>query len=342
MKRTLGALALSLLLGLVGLYIVAGPEIFRAETYHVPRFDWWLIGIVALTFCSQWLIPTMRMQILCRDQGHRLPYVTAVLIHLVGIFSAAATPGGSGNAPALAAGLKRVNVPLGQGVALAVQIAVLDLLFFSWAVPVALAYLGVSGIIRLPLSLLVLVLASTLVALTGSIVIGRYPGLGVHFFLWLARMRALARFRRRLVQGARDYYRSARAFTRMSVGTWLYLQALGAVGWLSIFVMFWALLNLYESAEVAAIVATLTVATLVSFVVPTPGGSGMIEVAVGYGTSAQVSETALSAPLLLWRLLTFYVIFLLGPIASWLLFGGMAVHASPVEQPCATDGKRRD
>jgi uncharacterized membrane protein YbhN (UPF0104 family) len=66
-----------------------------------------------------------------------------------------------------------------------------------------------------------------------------------------------------------------------------------------------------------ATLALLSSITLVSHVVPTPGASGFVEAAVGLSVGAGGGA---AAALLIWRLASFYVIFLLGPPAGWLLY----------------------
>ena len=346
MKRTALALLGSLALGLLGLYLVAGPAAFRAQTYHLPTVGLPLTLLIASASAAYWIVPALRLRTLCAVQGHRLPLGTALLIHVAGLFSAAITPGGSGSAPAIAAGLRRAGVPFGRGVGVAVQVTVLDLVFFAWALPLSLAYLLAIGSTTLTPELVTLTVVSMVLAIGASTALGRYPRLVVRLFLWLARRRTLTRFRRRLAAGARGYYRSSRLFMTMRFRTWISLQALGALAWLGMFTLFWALLRVFQPVDFLTTIATLTIATLVAFIVPTPGGSGFIEVAVGYGIGVQVAHTDLATPLLLWRCGTFYLVFLLGPLASWLLiaggFGRRSPSVAPGPQPAQPADARDD
>ena len=126
----------------------------------------------------------------------------------------------------------------------------------------------------------------------------------------------MARFASLLRKVARDYYRSARDFLKMPASYWLALHLATAAAWIGGFVLFWLLLRLYGvEAGLLATLATLSSITLVSHVVPTPGASGFIEAAVGLSVGAGAA-----AALLVWRLASFYVVFLLGPPAGWLLY----------------------
>jgi uncharacterized protein (TIRG00374 family) len=89
-------------------------------------------------------------------------------------------------------------------------------------------------------------------------------------------------------------------------------------GWFSGFVLFWLLLKLYGvEADLPATLAILSSVTLVSHLVPTPGGSGFMEAALGLSIG---SGGGAAAALLIWRLASYHAIFLLGPPAAWLLY----------------------
>jgi glycosyltransferase 2 family protein len=343
MRRAVLALLISLGLGPLGLYLVAGPAAFQLETYRLPTISLPLALLIAAAAAAYWLVPALRLQALSVVQGHGLPFGTGLLIHLVGLYGAAVTPGGSGGAPAIAAALRRAGLSLGAGVAMAVQVTVLDLVFFAWALPVSLAYLLLGGgATALSADLVALALVSMAAAIAASIVLGRCPRLAVRLLLWLASRPTLTRFRSRLTAGARAYYRSSRLFGAMPFSAWVSLQALSALGWLGMFVLCWSLVRAFQPLALLPTVASLTIVTLVAFIVPTPGGSGFIEVAVGYGLGAQSAlADSVTPPLLLWRLATFYLIFLLGPLASGLLVAGRCGRVSAGKRPTPEEDRPR-
>ena len=141
----------------------------------------------------------------------------------------------------------------------------------------------------------------------------------------------MGRFASWLRKVARDYYRSARAFLRMPASYWLTLHLTTAAGWLGGYLLLWLLLEVYGvDAGLLATLAILSSLTLVSHFVPTPGAAGFMEAAVGFSIGANPGGGA-AAALLVWRGASFYVIFLLGPLASWLIF---------VSRPDAAAGER--
>jgi glycosyltransferase 2 family protein len=318
LKRTAIALVLSLALGIAGLYLVVGGAVFRPETYRAQNSSVPLVVLIVIAFFTKWFAPAVRIRLLCRGQEILLPYRSAVLVHLVAMFVAALAPQNTGFAPATVAALSRLGVPVGRGVGVAVQIFVLDLIFFAWAVPLGVGYLVYSDALELPPGAGALAFAAGCLGVAAAAALSRRPQLVVGLIFAVARWRLMARFASRLRKVARDYYRSARDFLKMPIPTWLALHLATAAGWLGGFVLFWLLLKLYGvEAGLFTTLATLCSITVVSHVVPTPGASGFMEAAVGLSVGA---DGGAAAALLVWRLASFYVVFLLGPPAGWLLY----------------------
>jgi glycosyltransferase 2 family protein len=318
LKRTVIALLLSLALGLAGLYLVVGEAVFRPETYRAQNFGVPLAVLVVAAFLAKWFSPAVRIRLLCLGQRIPLPYRSAVLVHLVAMFVAALAPQNTGFGPATVAALSRLGVPVGRGIGVAVQIFVLDLIFFAWAVPASIGYLVYSDALELPPGARVVAFATGCLAIIAAVVLSRRPQLVVGLIFAVSRWRLMARFASLLRKIARDYYRSARAFLRMPVSHWLALHLATAAGWFGGFVLLWLLLEIYGvDAGLLAILAILSSLTLISHFVPTPGAAGFMEAAVGLSIGA---GRGVAAALLVWRLASFYVIYLLGPPAGWLLY----------------------
>lgn len=163
--------------------------------------------------------------------------------------------------------------------------------------------------------------AAVALSLVGAVVLTRYPRLVTRLILAVAKWRIMGRFASRLRSAARDYLRSGRAFLGLSAADWLSLNLATVAGWFSSFTLFWLLLNLYgvEGVGLPATLAILTSLTVVSHFIPTPGAAGFMEAAVGFSVSA-AAVGGVAAALLIWRLASFYSIFLMGPFASWLLY----------------------
>ncbi len=328
LKRAVIVVPLSLALGLAGLYLALGEAVFRPETYRVQNLGVTVTVFIVITFLAKWASPAVRVWLLCRAQKISIPYRSALLVHLVAIFGAALAPQNTGFGPATVAALSRLGVPLGRGISVAMQILVLDLIFFAWTVPLSLTYLVYSDAIRLPSGIMVIAFATAGLGIVAAAVLSRHPRLLPYLIFAIARWRFMARFASRLRRVARDYYRSARIFLKMSAFYWSALHLATAVGWLGGFALLWALMELYGAeADLPVTLAVLTGLTLVSNFVPTPGAAGFMEAAVGLSIGANPGGGA-AAALLIWRLASFYAIFLLGPLAGWLLFLSGSVAAT--------------
>lgn len=320
MRRLLALMVLSLGLGLLGLYLVARDALVHPAAYAAEGWSWGLGAQAAACLVGVWLLPSVKFRELLAAQGYPLTLYQAFLVHVASVFGVAMTPSGSGGGPAIIMALSRYGVPVGAGLGVAVQIAILDLVTFGILIPVGVMYLLASGNVALPPASQGLAIAGAGLAILGAVLLSRYPRPLVQTLLRLARVRWLRRLARPLRRAARQYYRSARTFRAMRAYRWAELISITSAAWLVNFLFFWLMLQLYGiPAALGEVLAVLSVLTLVSFVIPTPGASGFMELVVGLSVSGRVAPAEIAPPILLWRLGTFYLIFLLGPLAGWLL-----------------------
>jgi glycosyltransferase 2 family protein len=340
LARVLAIFGFSLVLGFAGLYLVAGGQIFRIETYRMRDPSVLVIAFCAIAFIAEWFVmDPARIWLLCRDQKIPLPFRSAVLVHLTSMFVASVTPGNAAVGPTTAVALRHLGVPFGKSIGIAIQVIVLDMIFFAWTVPLSLGYLIYSDTLRLPPGPEFAAFATVVLAIVGAVFLTGYPRPVVRLILATARWPILSRFASRLRKIARDYYRSIRVFRAMALSTWLALNLVVAAGWFGGFALFWLLLKLYGvDAGLLTTLAILNSITLVAHIFPTPGGSGFMEVAVGLSAVAGGGNVA--AALLIWRLASYHVIFLLGPLAGWLLYlskpvmGATTLEQGRKQGPC--------
>jgi uncharacterized protein (TIRG00374 family) len=315
--RTTIVVLLSLTLGAGGLYLAVGGALVRPQTYQIQNVALPLVALAVAAFLAKWVSPAARIRLLCRAQKMPLSFRSALLAYLAAMFVATFTPNNTGVAPATVAALGRLSVPLGRGIGVAVETFVLDLIFFAWTVPLGLAYLAHSHAIALPPGTRTAALAATALTITGAVLLVHYPKLVAGLLLASARWPLLNRFAPRLRRSARDYYRSAIAFRTATARTWLALNVLTASQWFGSFILFWSLLRLYGvQANPLTVLAIVSSLTLVSHFVPTPGAAGFMEAAVGLSIGGQAGT---AAALVIWRLASFYAIFIIGPLAGLLL-----------------------
>ncbi|MGB3634180.1 MAG: lysylphosphatidylglycerol synthase transmembrane domain-containing protein [Rubrobacteraceae bacterium] len=319
--RTLVVLSLSLVLGLAGLYLVAGAELFRVETYRMKNVGPWIFAVCGGAFLAEWLMPAVRLQLLGRNQSVKLSYSSALLVHLISVFGALVTPGNAGGGPTAAVALNRIGLPFGKSLGIVLQVFILDLFFFAWVVPLSLAYLLISDTVELPIAIEAVGLGMAALALAGAVALGRYPRPVVALLLAASNWRAVHKFEVRIRGVARDYYRSSRSYGKTPALLRAVLNTVTAIHWLAAFVLFWGFLELYGvDLSLAVTLALLNILTLVSLFVPTPGGAGFVEAAVGLSVGSYAVSGSVAGALLLWRVLAFNIIFLVGPFAGWLLY----------------------
>src|SRR5829696_9985106 len=114
---------LGLALGFAGLYLVAGDQIFRVETYAVRDPSLLVVALCAIAFVAEWFVmDPARIWLLCRNQTIPLRFRSAVLVRLTSMFAASVTPGNVGVGPVIAVTLRRLGVPFGKGVGVAIQV----------------------------------------------------------------------------------------------------------------------------------------------------------------------------------------------------------------------------
>lgn len=326
MKRRVAFVVLSVGLGLAGAYLVGRGAVLEAATYRPVRPSVGVLFGSVACLTALWWLPAWRLRLLARYQGQRLGGWSAWLAHLVMMLGAAVTPSGSGGAPTLIGALSRLGIPWGTGMGIAIQIFILDLLALACLVPVSLAYaFGARRGWDLDLGLLVA--GAGAVALVGALWLTMNPRPLVRLLLSLGRRRALRRWGRRLRGQARGFYRSARTFSALGPRRWTVLMVTSIAAWMANFGLLWTLLELYGGGvgylDVLTLMSGLTV---ISFVVPTPGAAGFMELAAGLATRAPVGPAAVAA-VVWWRVGTFYLTYLIGPVASWRLMTPVATAA---------------
>src|SRR5215203_3744356 len=215
--RAVVVFVLGLALGFGGLYLVAGDQIFRIETYRVRDPNLVVAVLCVVAFIAEWFVmDPARIWLLCRNQKIPLRFRSAVLVHLTSMFAASVTPGNVGVGPVIAGALRRLGVPFGKGVGVAIQVFIFDMIFVAWAVPLSLGYLIYSDTLRLPPVSEFAAFTIAGVAIVGAVFLTRYPRPVVRLILSIATLRLLSRFASRIRGTARDYYRGAIAFRNMA------------------------------------------------------------------------------------------------------------------------------
>ena len=317
--RLVKPLLLSLAFGVLGLgaaFLFGKPADLRAIFTLSGRALLFSTLLLGLSFTCGGL----RIQLLARTLHYPLRLLSTIRCHILGAFSAAVTPSGSGNAPAIALMLRRDGLSPAHAWSVALYTSVVDILFYAWFAPASLLTLYLSG--RLPGGSWLL--AGGLVA--SALFLGLWYLLVFHLAVvppFVSRVFQLRPLRRFEARAERFVAGLTATVARLSEATWLehiLLQLLSVgvhIGVFGIFLVVAADLKLALPA--LPTLATLFLVFIVSHVVPTPGGSGFFELSLPLLLSPAKPAAALPA-VIVWRLIAFYSSFLLGPT-----LGGVAL-----------------
>lgn len=322
MKRLLPFLLLSIGLGVLGLYFATKDALLNPATYEITNPAAGLIALGVVALVVWWVAPTARVKILAHFQGERISWLYSALAHIAQVFGVAMTPSGTGGSPAMLVVFERAKLPFGVALAIVVQVFILDLASLGMLIVFGTGYLVLFSPVELGTRMLALAVGAGVVSLTGAVLLIRFPGAIYALVQFVKRWRVLARFRSRLTRIGREYLRSSAVFRNLALPQWALILGTNTAGWVASFVFFWVALLLYGApANALVIVSLLSIITLVGFFVPTPGGSGFYELTVGLGVAStgETTSTAIAGATVLWRMFTFYVIYLLGPIGGWVL-----------------------
>lgn len=306
------ALLLSIVLGVAAIAVVAvwlGPESFHGIT-TVDRG--WLALAFALLF-SAWGLAGLKIVLLARRVGAALPIVRAVRAHLFGQFASAITPGGAGGMPAIVMTLiaRGVQPPRAWSVGIAVTAA--DLAFIGWTLPLALAWLRIAGALPRHPAVLPIAVAVGVLALAGGVLL-------VVRQEWLlpvgrALLRGpLRRWRERVLAGVERLLIARDALTGAGWGWHLRFHTVVALSWWCLFGVLWSVARgLGLDADPRTVIGGLTFVQIAGAAVPTPGASGLMELGGSLALAGAEAGRGVAAAVLLWRAMTFYLPFLLGP-----------------------------
>ncbi len=306
-------LAISLGLSLVGILIVVLVLGDLSSLRQLGELDAPVLlqagGLLLLHFAFGGL----RLQVLVRLTGERTTFLSSVRAFILGLFAAALTPSGGGNAPGIAIAFQRDGVKPANAWSAAIYTTVLDLFFLGYAVPIAALLLWRAD--ALPPALLVLAMV------VSALCLGIWYGLASHvdrlegIVKFVFSIRGIRRWRRAASLFVRKTAQAMMVMTRGSLTRHIQAHALSLAMHVSLYtIMHVFLAGLDGSGSFPIVVATVTLVTAVSHFVPTPGGSGYMEATLGYSLAQQISANAVTASVLAYRAFSFYAAIVLGAV----------------------------
>lgn len=303
------AVLLSVVLGLAGLGLVLwwlGEDLSSA--LRVPL---WAYGVGLALALLNYLAGAARLRILSNVDGETLPFMKALRGYALGLFSAAITPGSAGQAPAMVVSLVADHVSAKRAWSMAVRVWIADLIFLALTVP--LSVLLVARSTRLlsgpyPTIVALAVFLASLLVVWILIYRMRWIAAAVGQIL---RLPVARRWRESSVRFIGRIEQSGKALWKAPLGAQVLVHLYTAFIYLSTFFTFYVVVaSLRPQAPVLTTMGAAQVPMVASSFFPTPGGAGLLELVA----ASLVRGENTAAAILAWRLLTYYLRMLVGPI----------------------------
>ena len=279
-----------------------------------------------LALVGWWLLSGWRLMILA--QSKEVTLLRASRAFLLSLFAAAITPSATGSTFGMAWYLSKYTTSE-RATAVAVFSVGLDLVYFAWSLPASILVLHLRGI-DIGVGTPVLVL-TTLFALGLAWVLMFRADLLKSFVAWLFGFKPLERFRTGAAGFVEETVRSVALIRALPVTTQVLLHVITGLMYLTHFLTANALAaGIGLPIDHVALVATQSIVIAVGFLVPTPGGAGYYEIALGRAFAAtNVPESAIGPFVIMWRVISYYLYLLIGPFIG----GAALIRAQQQKKP---------
>ena len=319
-RKLIQSLVLSLVFSALGLAWVIYKVGSAQELALIKTVSPIAVLYALVTLFISFVLAGLRIRLLAQRLGHKLNLAYAMRTHILGIFSAHVTPGGSGSAPAIAFSLQYQGLNSSKAWSVAVALFTSDALFLSWSLPLTLIFLWFTGLYPPGWGWLLLGISSTLItALMTYVLAFRLEFL--YGFAAAVLRGPFVKFRESGLAFARSVVKSNRFFTQAPAAWHITTQAVATGSWIAYFaVLFFLAGGLATTVGFWLMQAWQLIITALSFAVPTPGGSGFFEFGMSFLLLNKGNDSAAPAIIILWRLITYYLFFILGPLLGGYMF----------------------
>lgn len=328
------AVALSVTLGLAGLGLVLwwlGEDLSSA--LRVPLWAY-LVGLVLAVL--NYLAGAARLMVLSKVDNEPLPFLKALRGYSLGLFSAAITPGSAGQAPAMVVSLVADNVSAKRAWSMAVRVWIADLIFLALTVPLSVLLLARStGVLSgyYPGVVAAVVFLASLLVVWILIYRMRWIGAAVNQIM---RLPVARRWRESSVRFIGRIEQSGKSLWTAPARSQVLVHLFTGFIYLSTFFTFYVVVaSLRPQVPLFTTMAAAQVPMVAASFFPTPGGAGLLELVA----ASLVRGENTAAAILAWRLLTYYLRMLVGPVIGApvlasvrSLFGGAARPAESAEK----------
>lgn len=304
----------------------------------------WALLVGAALTAVNYLFGALRLTLLTSLTGQPVGFGRSLRAYALGLLSAAVTPGGSGQAPAVVLSLVRDGLPASRAWSVNVYVWVVDLFFLTWSVPIGLVVLGHSTDLLGKTSPVLLALLLGMVFLSLNYLLA----FRLHWVKAIVGPVMRIAWLRRWREGALDFLdRVALAtgqLSRRGLGLQAVLHLLTAGLYLATFLAFYVIVvGLGDNPPLLPTLAAVQLPMVISFLFPTPGGAGLLEIAAASLFAAEGSTGQVGAAILSWRLLTYYSRYAIGPaLGGTVLLRSRKRGTGPEQGEPEQNGPERD
>jgi len=270
-------------------------------------------GLILLAhFCGG-----LRIKLLSNYSGEKLSLWHGIKSQLLGLFSAAVTPSGTGHIPMVALGLMNSGITKHTAWSVGFYTGVIDMFSYAWMLPVA----AIGLLILQPTTLVMNWKLITIIFLVSII-------LFVGFYLlvmklaklqglvqWLCKYTFLKRWDKRIETFMQTLIERMDTLSQQSFKRHCLLQLISSTMHISGTCILWMALKgvglylpFFETFALTFLIL------LLSFVIPTPGGSGYAEASASLIVGHQQDMALILPAIVFWRFLTHYSNFIIGPL----------------------------
>lgn len=334
MKNAVQIILISLLIsaGAIGLLLLTGGKLDPSAFEKLLNVNWSKLALVVPFLLAWWILLGVRIKILASalNVGQHVSLSRAIRAALLSLFGAFVTPAATGSSFGLGWYLSRF-IDVRKATAIAVFGLVLDFVYYSWSMPVSFIILELKHIdLGIPL-------IGILIGISSVLLIAAAIGItfSADFIARLTfRIFSVGFLKRRRFAAFAFVHHTGHVMAelrQMSLGTQLLLHFVNALAFLTHFAAFnvvaWGLG--IPHFDHVAILACQSLLVSLGSVVPTPGGSGYMELGLGRVFAAiGVPEDAKTFLILIWRFLSNYLYILIGPF-----IGGAALLKASEKAP---------
>ncbi len=286
----------------------------------LARIPLWVFPLLLGMVGIGWMCNAGRVRLLACSLGVPLPFRRAVVTVISAEFAGVATPAATGEWATYLLLLSQRGLRVSRGAALVAIDKLVDLVFFSTAVPIAALLYAVDGGLDHPLRVAGVTVALLLAGLAAL-------GLLLHHYrpviLWFGRLLhhfpRLRRTRFRLARSIIQFRRSVRVLLGMGPRRMALVYMFCVAHWMLRYSMLPILLSTIGHpvawSYLFVVQQLLLFAGMATFL---PGGGGGVEIGFSAILGSQLDTATTATALLAWRFVTFYWYLIAGaPVFLW-------------------------